>query len=101
MSLTFDSAPESLVNISNDILGILQADAEPHQIVGHTEGDPLLLLDGGVRHQVGELGQTLVPAEWLRQSDDLDVVCERTEESVKITLRAERKFLLSCSPPLM
>ena len=63
MSLTFDSAPESLVNISNDILGILQADAEPHQIVGHTEGDPLLLLDGGVRHQVGELGQTLVTAE--------------------------------------
>ena len=69
---TLDSGPQSLVQVGDDVLGVLQADAEPDQVVRHPEGHSLLLLDGGVSHQVGQLRQTLVAAKGLSQGDDLN-----------------------------
>ena len=71
---TLESKFESLVQIRDEILCVLQADTEPDQVVRHTEGDPLLLLDGGVGHGVGQLRQTLVSAQGLGQGDHLIIV---------------------------
>ena len=43
----------------------------PDEILRDAKGDPLLLLDGGVRHEVRQLRQTLVAAQRLGQGHQL------------------------------
>ena len=45
--------------------------SSPDEIIGDPECDPLLLLDGGVRHGVGQLSQRLEPPQGLGQDDHL------------------------------
>ena len=69
-----DGGPQSLVQVGYDVFGVLQADTEPDQVFGDAQGHSLLLLDGSVSHQVGELRQTLVAAQGLCQGDDLNTL---------------------------
>jgi hypothetical protein len=66
-----NSGLESLVQVSQDVLHILQSHAQPDQVLRDPERYALLLLNGGVGHQVGQLGQGLVSAQRLRQGDQL------------------------------
>ena len=41
---------QRLVQISDDILGVLQSDGDPDEVVGYPELNPFRLLDGGMSH---------------------------------------------------
>ena len=73
MISTSESKLESLVQVCDEVLRILEADTEPDEVVGHAQGDPLLLLDGGVGHGVGQLGQTFVSSKRFSKSYHLKV----------------------------
>ncbi len=66
-----NSSLQSLVQVSEDVLHILQSDAQPDEVLRDPERYALLLLNGGVGHQVGQLGQGLVSTQRLRQGDQL------------------------------
>ena len=75
MIVQLSAAPgrfERLVEVGDEVLGVLEADAEPDEVVRDAERDPLRLLHRGVGHQVGQLRQALVPAQGLRQGDQLN-----------------------------
>ena len=71
-SSALNSSLKSLVQISNNILYILQPYADPDQVVSHTKGHPLLLLNGGVSHQVRQLCQALITSQRFSQGDELE-----------------------------
>ena len=71
-SSALNSSLQSLVQISNNILYILQPYADPDQVVSHTKGHPLLLLNGGVSHQVRQLCQALITSQRFSQGDELE-----------------------------
>ena len=73
---------EGLVEVGDEVLGVLEADAEPDEVVRDAERDALRLLHRGVRHQVGQLRQALVPAQGLSQGDQLNQKqeCNKTLE---------------------
>ena len=79
---------KSLEQVVGDVVGVLQADREPDESVSHAQADALLLLDGGVGHEVGELRQGLIAAEGLGEGNQLQVVrCVLTSLSFDIILQ--------------
>ena len=63
--------PQGLVEVTDQIVRVLEADGDPDEVLGDPEGHSLFLLDGGVRHKVRQLGQRLVAAKGLGQGDQL------------------------------
>ena len=45
-----DGCLERLREVLDDVLGVLEADTDPDEVLRDPEGDPLLLLDGSVGH---------------------------------------------------
>ena len=58
-----DGSTQGLIQVSNDVVSILQANTDTDEVVRDAQGYPLLLLDGRMGHEVGQLGQALVPAQ--------------------------------------
>ena len=77
---------EGLVEVGDEVLGVLEADAEPDEVVRDAERHALRLLHRGVRHQVGQLRQTLIPAQGLRKGDQLNQKqeCNKTLGAIPI-----------------
>ena len=65
---------ECLVKVLDQVLRVLEANTEPDEVVGHPEGNALLLLDGGVGHEIRQLSQTLVSSQ--RLSEGYQLGCE-------------------------
>ena len=95
MSVQLSAAPgrfEGLVEVGDEVLGVLEADAEPDEVVRDAERDPLRLLHRGVRHQVGQLRQTLVPAQGLRKGYQLNQKQECGNKTLELATRVREDF---------
>ncbi len=97
---------ECLLEIVDQVLLGLDADGNADEVLGDADADALLLLDGGVGHQVGQLSQGLVAAQGLGKGDleeeqEINIVAGWSFTLLFLTsLRAERNFLDSARPPL-
>ena len=69
--LTLDSLPKCLVKIIDDVLIVLQTNADPYQVLRDPKRYPLLFLNRGVGHRVGQLSQRFITTQGLGQSDHL------------------------------
>ena len=83
---------EGLVEVGDEVLGVLEADAEPDEVVRDAERHALRLLHRGVRHQVGQLRQALVPAQGLRQGYQLNQKQEFGNKTLELATRVREDF---------
>ena len=71
MYLTSNRQFESLSEVSNEILRILETNTESDEVISHTQSNSLLLLDRSMSHEVGQLCQALISSQRFSQSDQL------------------------------
>jgi hypothetical protein len=71
------AAPKGLVEIRPQVVHVLAADRDPHELVGQPGGLALVLRHAGVRHRRGMLDERLDPPERHGQREQLHAVHHR------------------------